>query len=70
MGAREHRHAASTSARRPFTGPVGLEENPKAHGGYTVVKTCRCGAVEIENRNQGHVELSGWIEPAQEREHP
>lgn len=55
----EHRPEFSSEARR-FTGPVGRDENPIAHGGITLVELCRCGAVRQSNQNGLHREVSPW----------
>lgn len=60
-------------AERCFSAPVatGERENPAAHGNITDVYRCtQCGAWQLANINQKHVELSEWAGPtfAEERE--
>ncbi|MFA5412892.1 MAG: hypothetical protein WC350_06115 [Candidatus Micrarchaeia archaeon] len=62
----EHLHApvSSKTIERPFTGCLCPDQcNPSAHGGFSVVETCRCGFVRASNVNQKHVESGRWTEP-------
>lgn len=57
-----HQHRPSSTMMRPFAGPIaGAKRNPSAHGGYTIVAHCACGAIREENRNQGAVERGPWF---------
>ena len=63
-----HTHRAETIETRPFFGPVSDRQNPRAHGGVTLHRTCRCGAVQLINSNGGATERGPWCAPANETE--
>ena len=58
----KHIHRSAGTRTEPFTGPVAPgRPNVAAHGGYTCVALCRCGAERRSNHNQGHAEYGPWI---------
>jgi hypothetical protein len=59
-----HEHVAQGCRTEPFWGPVGPPEdqNPVAHGGCSLVETCRCGATRRINANAGSLEVGAWCE--------
>lgn len=63
MTTKNHTHTAKTSRLMPFSGAIASAKrpNPKSHGGMTIEHTCRCGAVRLENANQGYSERGAWI---------
>ena len=57
-----HRHRPDGTRTEPFSGPVRPERpNVAAHGGYTCVALCRCGAERRSNHNQGNAEYGPWM---------
>lgn len=59
-----HRHGAKTERTIPYFGPVTSDRrraNPRAHGGVTIVQTCRCGAHRKINSNGGQLERGFWL---------
>lgn len=64
MADHQHRPKDNLTRERPFSGPArgASKQNPKAHGGFTVVETCGCGAMREINVNRTWVERGAWIE--------
>jgi hypothetical protein len=59
---RNHRHRAKAiSDPEPYRSSVSVaRENRCAHGGYSEVHSCCCGATKRVNRNQGYAEHGEW----------
>lgn len=55
-----HRHRGTGSTVLPFSGAVSRSQNPAAHGGVCIVKTCACGATQRINCNGMHREHGAW----------
>lgn len=55
-----HRHRATGSTLLPFSGAVSRSQNPAAHDGVCIVKTCACGATQRINCNGMHREHGPW----------
>lgn len=55
-----HQHRAKSTDTRPYFGPVSASENPAAHGGVCLIKTCACGATQHVNCNGLHREHGPW----------
>ncbi len=55
-----HEHRSVGRVSGPFFGPVSGKQNPKAHGGYSAVEHCSCGAKRTVNINGKHVERGSW----------
>lgn len=56
-----HRHRTSYSETVAFAGPVASERpDPRAHGGFTEICYCACGASRRDNHNQGYRERGHW----------
>lgn len=58
--ARCTQHGRYQSVIVAYTGPVGRDQNPAAHGGCCVLEGCRCGAERRVNVNGLHTETGEW----------
>lgn len=57
-----HRHKAISEIVRCFSGAVSRHENRAAHGGVTIIATCKCGAERQTNVNGNHYERGQWVD--------
>ena len=55
-----HRHSASSTRTRSFSGAVTRRENPAAHGNVCEHQACSCGATRSVNINGNHTEAGPW----------
>jgi hypothetical protein len=62
-----HKHTASKTDTRGYTGSVSRDENRAAHGGVCEVETCACGYTRRTNVNGRHVEQGNWEPGADHR---
>jgi len=58
------RHAKKNifTVTMPYNGSIYRAEktNPAAHGGYTEIQSCTCGALRSVNVNGNHIEKGRW----------